>query len=117
MPLRSSLTTSRRQTLGLALLSMAGLPRAATTEGKNRKNRKNRKKKDTCDRKVEQGIAETCGSQLDICITSVAVTCERSRDPEACLAQVSECCGYMGRCELQEYLTCISSLFGASDPP
>ncbi len=109
-----SITTSRRQTVGLALLSMAGLRQAATTEGKKSKNRK---KKDKCDRRVEQGIAETCGRQLEPCVANVSQACERHRDPQACLAQVNECCSFVGRCELQEYLTCIALLFEPSEPP
>jgi hypothetical protein len=114
MSVRTSLTTSRRRTVGLALLSMAGLHQAVTAEGKKSKKRR---KQGQCDRKVEQGIAETCSQQLEPCVTNVSRTCERHRDPEVCLARVNECCSFVGRCELQEYLTCIALLFEPSEPP
>lgn len=114
MHLRVPITTSRRQTVGLALLSMAGLRQAATAEGKKSKNRK---KKDKCDRRVERSVAETCSRQLEPCVANVAQMCERQREPQACLAQVNECCSYVGRCELQEYLTCTSLLLGPSESP
>lgn len=105
MPLPSPVITSRRQTLGLALLSMVGLHHAATAEAKNRKKRK----KDKCDRKVERGIAQTCARQVDICVPSAEPICGSSRDPEACLAAVRECCTFMGSCDLEGYLACMEA--------
>jgi hypothetical protein len=113
MHLPISINTSRRQTLGLALLSIAGLNGATTAQGKNRK----KKKKDTCDRKVANGIAQACGSQFDSCVTNTSAVCTRHRDPPACQAQVNACCAFMGRCEMPDYLTCIATFLGQFDPP
>ena len=113
MYLPTSLTTSRRRTLGLALLSMAGLHQAVTTEAKSRK--KKRKKKDTCSRKAERAVADACGRQIDSCVTSGAPICERARDVPACLGTLRQCCDFFGQCDVDGYLACMQANFPALD--
>jgi hypothetical protein len=109
-----SLTPSRRQTLGLALLSMAGLRQAAGTEAKS-KNNKKRKRKEKCDRKVERAVADRCGQQIDFCIANVAPSCEDFDDPPACRAALIECCDLLGQCDLPAYATCLEAAVALLD--
>lgn len=106
----TSLTPSRRQTLGLALLSIAGLREAAAIDAKT-KNKKNRKKKDTCERKIVRAVADRCGQQGEFCVASVLPACARASDIPACQAVVRECCDALNQCDMPSYLTCIQQKF------
>lgn len=113
MSLCTTLTTSRRQTMGLALLSLAGLT-SATAEVKGNR-RKHRKKNDTCDRKAEHAVSEACGSQTAFCMANGEALCEREADVSACPASIGECCAYFGQCDPASYYTCLKGRFGPPD--
>ena len=118
MPLSSHrLAATRRHALGLAALSLAGLPLVLPVEAEGKKNRKSRKGNDRCDRKVERAVAETCGRQFDPCMTSAADFCTQATNPLVCQVRLRECCGFMGRCEPEAYLTCISELVSTLPAP
>lgn len=112
MPLSSPMITSRRHALGLPLLSLAGAPVARPRKARGKKKRKNR-----CGRKIERAVAETCGQQFDPCMTSASELCSRAIDPAACQAQLRECCGFMGRCEPEAYLACVTALVSTLPTP
>ena len=98
---------SRRRTLALGLLTLAGWHGAAGVEGKKNKRRS---KADKCDRRVQRAITSVCGAQVDSCVRSAEPVCERSRDFAACQAAVRQCCGHMGSCDLDGYLACMDAL-------
>ena len=95
---------SRRQTLALGLLALAGVHGEAGVKGKGNKRRR---KTGKCDRQVERAIANACGTQAEICVRSAGAVCERSRDLVACQDAVRQCCGLMGTGDLEGYLVCM----------
>jgi hypothetical protein len=107
------ITTSRRQTLGLTLLSLAALRPAIATEAKSRK-RKKRKQKEKCERKIDRAVADRCGMQVGFCVESVSPVCARASDIPACQSIVRQCCGYLGQCDVPSYLACMRANF---EPP
>ena len=111
------LAATRRHALGLALLSLAGLPLALPPEAEGKRNRNKRKGNDRCGRKVKRAVAETCGRQFDPCMTSAADLCSRAVNPAVCQVQLGECCGFMGRGEPEPYLACITALVSTLPTP
>lgn len=98
--------TSRRRSLALGLAAFAGLRQSAPTAGK----------RDRCRKKAKKNVAKTCGRQFEPCLAAASPACDRNRDPAACQSTLRECCGHMGRCDLESYLTCVAPLAGPADP-
>ncbi len=111
----ASAVATRRRSLALGAAALLGLRHIPVAEGK--KNRKNRKGNKRCDRKVERTVAETCGRQFDPCMTSAASLCTQAGNPVVCQVRLRECCGFMGRCEPEAYLTCINELVSTLPVP
>lgn len=106
----TSLIATRRHALVAGLLTAAGLRDAPVAAGKKRKRKKQRK--DSCGRKIEQ----TCGRQREPCLAEGRTFCARTRDPAACEATMSTCCGFMAQCDAQGYIDCMDAAFGNQDP-
>jgi hypothetical protein len=89
--------TTRRKTLAAGLLAAVTLRQGHPAEGKS-----------SCGKKASKRVDKTCARMGDECLTYYTSRCAESSNPEACLADVTACCGQLEACDFMEHITCLN---------